>query len=221
MRKPLFVLMILCLTVQGQAQQTDASRLVKLIHQTDMDFRLELLQQFQPAEPSEKPKDSTALAKSLYTAIEAVYEKQFTPKELKDLYTFYKSPVGTKLLQQQAQLNSEISNVAYKWELEQQGITDEDLETPIFNDKDGELMESNAEVIAEKVAPKVEEIPLPQIETLDDLKSLLRKDPFIIADQNILLALFGKKELDAVFEKLMEEQGAELMEEEKIEPIKQ
>ena len=205
--------MILCLTVQGQAQQTDASRLVKLIHQTDMDFRLELLQQFQPAEPSEKPKDSTALAKSLYTAIEAVYEKQFTPKELKDLYTFYKSPVGTKLLQQQAQLNSEISNVAYKWELEQQGITDEDLETTIFNNKEYEFMEPNAETIENEVAEKVEEIPLPKIETLDDLKTLLRKDPFIIADQNILRALFGKKEL----EQLMEETGAELMEE----PIKQ
>ena len=102
--------------------------------------------------------------------------------------------------------------------MEQQGITIEDLETPIFNDKEDELMEPNAETIAEEVAPKVEKIPLPKIATLDDLKSLLRKDPFIIADQNILLALFGKKELDTVFEQLMEEQGAELMEEEEIEP---
>ena len=46
--------MILCLTVQGQAQETDASQLVKLLHQTDMDSRLEFLQQFQSAEPSEK-----------------------------------------------------------------------------------------------------------------------------------------------------------------------
>ena len=76
----------------------------------------------------------------------------------------------------------------------------------------------NTETNGEEVAPKVEKIPLPKIATLDDLKSLLRKDPFIIADQNILLALFGKKELDTVFEQLMEEQGAELMEEEEIEP---
>ena len=218
MIKSLFVLMILCLTVQGQAQETDASQLVKLLHQTDMDSRLEFLQQFQSVAPSEKMKDSTALAKSLYTGIEAVYQKQFTPKELKGLYAFYSSPLGTKLLQQQAQLNSEVSTVAYKWEMEQQGITVEDLETPIFNDKEDELMEPNAETIAEEVAPKVEKIPLPKIATLDDLKSLLRKDPFIIADQNILLALFGKKELDTVFEQLMEEQGAEPMEEEEIEP---
>ena len=72
--------------------------------------------------------------------------------------------------------------------------------------------------LQKKSPPKVEKIPLPKIATLDDLKSLLRKDPFIIADQNILLALFGKKELDTVFEQLMEEQGAELMEEEEIEP---
>lgn len=221
MKKPLFVLLILCLTVQGQAQQTNASQLVKLLHQTDMDFRLELLQQFQSAEPSEKPKDSTLLAKSLYTAIEAVYEKQFTPKELKDLYVFYSSPLGTKLLQQQAQLNSEISNVAYKWELEQQDISVDSLQLPIFNDKEGEFMEPNAEAIEEEIAEKVEEIPLPQIETLNDLKTLLRKNPFIIMDQNILLALFGKKELDSLFEQLMDKQGTELMEEEKIEPIKQ
>lgn len=213
--------MILCLTIQAQAQQTDASKLVKLLHQTDMDFRLELLQQFPPIESSEKPKDSTALAKSLYTGIEAVYEKQFTPKELKDLYAFYSSPLGTKLLQQQAQLNGEISTVAYNWELEQQGITVDSLQLPIFSDKDGEFMELNAEVVEEAAAPKVEEIPLPKIETLDDLKTLLRKDPFVIADQNILLALFGKKELDSLFEQLMEAPEAEPMEEEKIEPIKQ
>ena len=96
MIKSLFVLMILCLTVQGQAQETDASQLVKLLHQTDMDSRLEFLQQFQSVAPSEKMKDSTALAKSLYTGIEAVYQKQFTPKELKDLYAFYKQPTGNK-----------------------------------------------------------------------------------------------------------------------------
>ena len=207
--------MILCLTIQVQAQQTDASRLAKLLHQTEMDFRLEFLQQFPPTESSEKPKDSTALAKSLYTGIEAVYEKQFTPKELKDLYAFYSSPLGTKLLQQQAQLNGEISTVAYNWELEQQGITVDSLQLPIFNEKDGEFLELNAETIEKEVAEKVEEIPLPNIATLDDLKTLLRKDPFVIADQNILLALFGKKELDRVFEQLMEAPGAEPIEEDK------
>ena len=96
MIKSLFVLMILCLTVQGQAQETDASQLVKLLHQTDMDSRLEFLQQFQSVAPSEKMKDSTALAKSLYTGIEAVYQKQFTPKELKELVCLLQQPTGNK-----------------------------------------------------------------------------------------------------------------------------
>ena len=212
MSKLYFILMLLSVSFLGHTQTTEVSKLTSLLHQHDLAYRLETIAQFQSLETqesSEKSKDSTALAKSLYTAIEAVYEKQFTPKELKDLYAFYSSPLGTKLLQQQAQLNGEISTVAYNWELEQQGITVDSLQLPIFNDKDGEFSELNAETIEKEVAEKVEEIPLPNIATLDDLKTLLRKDPFVIADQNILLALFGKKELDSLFEQQMEESEAE------------
>ena len=216
--KSLFTLMILGLTFQGHTQQTDASKLVTLLHQQEMGFRLEMIQQYQPTDPSGKTKDSVALAQTLYTGIEAVYQKQFTAKELEDLYAFYSSPLGANLLERQSQLHSEISTVAFNWELEQQGISIDSLQLPVFNKREDELMGLNTETNGEEVAPKVEKIPLPKIATLDDLKSLLRKDPFIIADQNILLALFGKKELDAVFEQLMEEQGAELMEEEEIEP---
>ena len=202
--KSLFVLMILCFTVQGHTQQTDVSKLVTLLHQQDMGFRLEMIREFQPLEDS-KAKDSVAIAKTLYTKIETLYETKFSAKEIKDLYTFYSSSLGTKLLQQQGQLQSEISNEAYNWELEQQGITNEDLENPILNDMEGELIAMNTEMNETEVAAKIEEIPLPKIENLDALKALVRKDPYIINDQNILLALFGQEGLDSLFEQLMQE----------------
>ena len=130
--KSLFTLMILGLTFQGHTQQTDASKLVTLLHQQEMGFRLEMIQQYQPTDPSGKTKDSVALAQTLYTGIEAVYQKQFSDKDLKDLYAFYSSPLGAKLLGQQDQLRSEISNVAFNWELEQQGISIDRPRTSCF-----------------------------------------------------------------------------------------
>ena len=207
--KSLFTLMILGLTFQGHTQQTDASKLVTLLHQQEMGFRLEMIQQYQPTDPSGKTKDSVALAQTLYTGIEAVYQKQFTPKELKGLYAFYSSPLGTKLLQQQAQLNSEVSTVAFNWELEQQGISIDSLQLPVFNKREDELMGLNTETNGEEVAPKMEEIPLPKIEDLDDLKALIRKDPLMISDQKILLALFGQEELENLMNHQFLEEEAE------------
>jgi len=194
--KSLFTLMILGLTFQGHTQQTDASKLVTLLHQQEMGFRLEMIQQYQPTDPSGKTKDSVALAQTLYTGIEAVYQKQFTAKELEDLYAFYSSPLGANLLERQSQLHSEISTVAFNWELEQQGISIDSLQLPVFNKREDELMGLNTETNGEEVAPKMEEIPLPKIEDLDDLKALIRKDPLMISDQKILLALFGQEELE-------------------------
>ena len=219
--KPLFVLMILCFTVQGHTQETDVSKLVTLLHQQDMGFRLEMIAQYQPTDSTGIMKDSVTLSKTLYTKIETLYETKFSAKEIKDLYTFYSSSLGTKLLQQQGQLQSEISNEAYNWELEQQGITNEDLENPILNDMEGELIAMNTEMNETEVAAKIEEIPLPKIENLDALKALVRKDPYIINDQNILLALFGQDELDSLFEQLMQETVAEPIEAENKEIIKQ
>ena len=219
--KSLFILIILGLSLVGHTQQTDVSKLVTLLHQQDMGFRLEMIAQYQPTDSTGIMKDSVALSKTLYTKIETLYETKFSAKEIKDLYTFYSSSLGTKLLQQQGQLQSEISNEAYNWELEQQGITNEDLENPILDDMEGELIAMNTEMNETEVAAKIEEIPLPKIENLDALKALVRKDPYIINDQNILLALFGQDELDSLFEQLMQESIAEPIEEENKTIIKQ
>tara|TARA_B110000114_G_scaffold152419_1_gene164142 strand:+ start:121 stop:783 length:663 start_codon:yes stop_codon:yes gene_type:complete len=219
--KSLFILIILGLSLVGHTQQTDVSKLVTLLHQQDMGFRLEMIAQYQPTNSTGIMKDSVALSKTLYTKIETLYETKFSAKEIKDLYTFYSSSLGTKLLQQQGQLQSEISNETYNWEMEQQGITNEDLENPILNDMEGELIAMNTEMNETEVAAKIEEIPLPKIENLDALKALVRKDPYIINDQNILLALFGQDELDSLFEQLMQESIAEPIEEENKEIIKQ
>ena len=222
MKKTLFVLMVLCLTFQGHTQETETTKLVKLLHQTDMDFRLEMIQQFQIAELSETKKDSLALAKTLFTKIEAVYQKHFTAEELKELYAFYRSPLGAKLLEQQTQLHSEVSTAAYNWELEQQGMSLEGVE---LSEADVAAVEIGTfEAVADSVskntvAVKMEKITMPKIETLDDLKSLLRKDPFIISDQNILLALFGKETLDTLMEQQFEELETLQIEPEKKETL--
>ena len=203
--KPLFVLMILCFTVQGHTQETDVSKLVTLLHQQDMGFRLEMIEQYQPTNSTGIMKDSIALSKTLYTKIETLYETKFSAKEIKDLYTFYSSSLGTKLLQQQGQLQSEISNETYNWELEQQGISMDSLQPSFLNEKEGELIAMNTEMNETEAAAIIEEIPLPKIENLDALKALVRKDPYIINDQNILLALFGQEGLDSLFEQQMQE----------------
>ena len=216
MTKLFYIVSILCFTVVGHSQDTTVSKLVTLLHQQEMGFRLEMIQQYQPTDPSGKTKDSVALAQTLYTGIEAVYQKQFTAKELEDLYAFYSSPLGANLLERQSQLHSEISTVAFNWELEQQGISIDSLQLPVFNKREDELMGLNTETNGEEVAPKMEEIPLPKIEDLDDLKALIRKDPLMISDQKILLALFGQEEL----ENLMNHQFLEEEDEQK-ETIKQ
>jgi len=193
----------------GHSQDTTVTKLVTLLHQQDMGFRLEMIQQFQPLETPSKVKDSAALAQALYTKMEAVYQKQFSEKDLKDLYAFYSSPLGAKLLEQQDQLHSEISNVAFNWELEQQGISIDSLQPPVFNDTERELIASNAETIEKKDPQKIEEIPLPEIEDLDDLKTLIRKDPLMIGDQKILLALFGQEELENLMNHQFLEEEAE------------
>ena len=219
--KSLFILIILGLSLAGHTQQTDVSKLVTLLHQQDMGFRLEMIEQYQPTNSNGIMKDSVALSKTLYTKIETLYETKFSAKEIKDLYTFYSSSLGTKLLQQQGQLQSEISNEAYNWELEQQGISMDSLQPSFLNEKEGELIAMNTEMNETEVAAKIEEIPLPKIENLDALKALVRKDPYIINDQNILLALFGQEGLDSLFEQLMQETVAEPIEVENKEIIKQ
>ena len=218
--KSLFILIILGLSLAGHTQETDVSKLVTLLHQQDMGFRLEMIAQYQPTNSNGIMKDSVALSKTLYTKIETLYETKFSAKEIKDLYTFYSSSLGTKLLQQQGQLQSEISNETYNWELEQQGITNEDLENPILDDMEGELIAMNTEMNETEAAAIIEEIPLPKIENLDALKALVRKDPYIINDQNILLALFGQDELDSLFEQLMQESVTEPIEVKNKEIIK-
>jgi hypothetical protein len=220
MKSP-FILIILGLSLAGHTQQTDVSKLVTLLHQQDMGFRLEMIAQYQPTDSTGIMKDSVALSKTLYTKIETLYETKFSAKEIKDLYTFYSSSLGTKLLQQQGQLQSEISNETYNWELEQQGISMDSLQPSFLNDMEGELIAMNTEMNETEVAAKIEEIPLPKIENLDALKALVRKDPYIINDQNILLALFGQDELDSLFEQLMQETVAEPIEVENKEIIKQ
>ena len=78
MTKLFYIVSILCFTVVGHSQDTNASKLVTLLHQQDMGFRLEMIQQFQPLETPSKVKDSAALAQTLYTKMEAVYQKQFS-----------------------------------------------------------------------------------------------------------------------------------------------
>ena len=219
--KSLFILIILGLSLAGHTQQTDVSKLVTLLHQQDMGFRLEMIEQYQPTNSNGIMKDSVALSKTLYTKIETLYETKFSAKEIKDLYTFYSSSLGTKLLQQQGQLQSEISNETYNWEMEQQGISMDSLQPSFLNEKEGELIAMNTEMNETEVAAKIEEIPLSKIENLDALKALVRKDPYIINDQNILLALFGQDELDSLFEQLMQESIAEPIEEENKEIIRQ
>ena len=218
--KSLFILIILGLSLAGHTQQTDVSKLVTLLHQQDMGFRLEMIAQYQPTDSTGIMKDSVTLSKTLYTKIETLYETKFSAKEIKDLYTFYSSSLGTKLLQQQGQLQSEISNETYNWELEQQGISMDSLQPSFLNEKEGELIAMNTEMNETEVAAKIEEIPLPKIENLDALKALVRKDPYIINDQNILLALFGQDELDSLFEQLMQESVTEPIEVKNKEIIK-
>ena len=218
--KSLFILIILGLSLAGHTQQTNVSKLVTLLHQQDMGFRLEMIAQYQPTDSTGIMKDSVALSKMLYTKIETLYETKFSAKEIKDLYTFYSSSLGTKLLQQQGQLQSEISNETYNWEMEQQGISMDSLQPSFLNDMEGEFIAMNTEMNETEVAAKIEEIPLPKIENLDALKALVRKDPYIINDQNILLALFGQEGLDSLFKQLMQETVAEPIEVENKKTIK-
>lgn len=188
------VFILLCITITGHAQQSAASKLVTLLHQESVAVRLEMIRQFnhQATENSQTDKDSLQMAQELYTKIETVYQKQFSSKELNELYAFYSSPLGTKLLTQQDQRQVEISSLALQWELEQQGLSIADFEAlPDAAEND--------EFIAASTQNAVDEVPPPIITNLEDLKALIRENPIIINDQKVMMALFGQEELDDLY----------------------
>ena len=113
-----------------------------------------------------------------------------------------------------------ISIGSFFWEMEQQDILMDSLQPSFLNDMEGELTALNTEMNETEAAAKTEEIQLPKIENLDALKAMVRKDPYIINDQNILLALFGQDELDSLFEQLMQESVTEPIEVKNKEIIK-
>jgi len=113
-----------------------------------------------------------------------------------------------------------ISIGSFFWEMEQQDILMDSLQPSFLNDMEGELTALNTEMNETEAAAKTEEIQLPKIENLDALKAMVRKDPYIINDQNILLALFGQDELDSLFEQLMQESVPEPIEVKNKEIIK-
>jgi hypothetical protein len=176
-------------------KSSDAIILTKLIHGQQLGFRLDYIKQIKKLEnPKEEEGKEVSLA--LYKKIAEAYQQAFTAKELKELYTFYRTPLGKKLLESRDKLATEVSIIASKWEMEQQGIFIEEIAAPIY--KDGKLTDTNGLVI-EEVAVKTVEKVFPEIKNLQDLKKLLLKDPYMIADQRLLSAIIGKKEMEKLF----------------------
>ena len=92
-----------------------------------------------------------------------------------------------------------------EWEMEQQGI--EVIEPPIYTVEDGKLIDEKGNVVEESIAPPpIEQEKLPEITNLEDLKKIVRKTPYMIGDQNLLIALFGQKEVDNLFKQAYLEQ---------------
>lgn len=176
-------------------QESNALKLVKALHSKEIEPRVHFIKEIAQLENSNQA--------DLYKKLSEAYITLFTSEEITNLLAFYNTALGKKVLENQNKLNSDVSTIAMRWEMEQQGIPFEEIEPPTIID--GKLVDANGVVLQDfnnqefNPVKKAKEEDFPKINNLEDLKKIVVKDPNMISDHRLLLELLGEEEFKKLF----------------------
>ena len=193
---------------QGQEktnQDAVVTKLVKDLYAKDIDKRLGFVLEMKQQENPEETNKEVSFDE-VYQDIYTLYEEKYTAQEIRQLATFYASPLGKKTLANQATINAKVSKIMMHWELKQQGINLEDpaLDEPLLIaevnlQKPDSLALKNAKLAAASIKG------YPKINSLEDLRKILLKDPFVVSDLELLKEILGKEvDLDKLMDPAFE-----------------
>lgn len=184
-----FLFVLAAVFTFAQEVNPDAVSLAKQLCKTELEKRLNNLNETAQFEDDTKSKSDTDLS-ALYKELSKAYSQNFSSNEIKQLLTFYKSPLGKKLNKTKSKLDSEVSQMISKWEMKQLGIENEELIDIAEDDmaiSGDDMPITDAKL--DKTIPKEKEYP--EIKTLSDLKAIVLKEPFLINDTRLLTAVLG------------------------------
>ena len=166
------------------SQENNVAQLIDLLHNQQIEMIAKSAEDFSPnANASDIVNNVIELKKQL----SALYTKYYTSSEVESLVLFYKSKVGKKLLENQKRVNSKASKKIFKWESKLQGIEiiEEDL---TLENTEADFVDASVEKELDKsrVTPKV---ILPKVNSIADLKKLIKEDGNILLDSQFLAQL--------------------------------
>lgn len=222
MKKSLFFIVIFLSAVQFSCSQEKvkkghtAEQLVKVLYAKEVKQRVGFILEMKQQDTLEVI-NKEASFDEVIQKIATLYKTNYALKELHALDIFYASSLGKKILINRKATLQKVSEIIMNWEEKQQGINMEDSlldMAPVIDEKSLEKIDSIA-VLNTKIT-SLPEKPYPKIKTLDDLKKILLKDPFIISDTRVLKEILGNEvDIDKLMNPGMEELENEIIKLEK------
>ncbi|MEP5603265.1 MAG: DUF2059 domain-containing protein, partial [Algibacter sp.] len=186
-----------------KAQDTStALKLAKTLHSKKIEQKTRFINEIKDKKIPNETSSKAITEEDLYPKIAQAYTSLFTPEEITRMYAFYNSALGQKTAKNERQVNRDVSIIVRAWEMEQNGINREGRGNRRIVDGKGVEIDTlrarkRKEMIAKRKAER--ETPLPKINTLDDLKNLIEKQPRLISDRRLLLELFGEEGVKKLF----------------------
>lgn len=200
--KTLHMTAVLFFAVTTMAQETsDAAALgvIKNIYGNEVEAMMGYLHQ--QSEQNSDVSDEKSTPKTLYKRILNTYKKSFSDKELSELFAFYQSATGKKLLQQKDSIANAVSMHIFDQERELMEI---EIPEPMDESTYLKMIDSiqTSEVKSDELMVEV----TPEINSLEDLQKHLKKHPYDVNNIDLLKAILGTEvDIDSLFMPMMEE----------------
>ena len=201
-RISILVALFMTLSLSAQEAKGKEQEFVEAVYKEHIELRLSHLKE------ALKEKNDHLNFEEIYKDISKIYAEQFTSSELTQLLSFYKSPLGKKILKSQENLKRQADAVITDWEMKKLGI--EIHEDPMTDEKYLKMVDS-IKIAEEKMMKKrIKTDELPDINSLKDLKALLLKNPTAMSDSRLLQKILGDDvDVDKVFMEFHKKQDNE------------
>jgi hypothetical protein len=128
MKKILFVIAIVCssLTINAQTDESYKADTAKLVEIISADAFQPFIAQILTTIPEESQtafsEELTATFPGLYAAMAEIYMEEFTHEEIKELISFYETPIGKKIASKSGELSQKGMSIGQEWGVEVQEI---------------------------------------------------------------------------------------------------
>ena len=204
--KTLYITAVLFFAITTMAQETSdatAPGIIKNIHGNEVEAVLGYLQGLN--EQNAGSSDAKSNAKTVYKSILGTYKKSFSDKELTELFAFYQTTTGKKLLQQKDSIANAVSAHIFEKERELMGI-----EIPEPMDESAYLKMMDSLQVSEAKSDTLIVEAIPKINSLADLRKHLKKHPYDVANIELLQEIFGANvDVDSLFVSAFEAEASQ------------